>query len=70
MKDFIGNTLSEGDTVVMMNPRYRELCLAKISRFTACFVFVRIHGWSNDMKQTSDQLVKIKGTEEIKNDLP
>jgi len=68
MKDFIGNTLSEGDIVVMMYPGYRVLCSAKIIRFTACFVFVRIHGEDNDMKQTSDQLVKIKGTKEIKND--
>jgi len=64
MKDFIGATLAKGDTVVMMYPGYRELCSASIIRFTPCFVFVRIHGEDNDVKQTPDQLVKIKCTKE------
>jgi hypothetical protein len=35
MKDFAGQTLSVGDYVAFMRPRYRELCLGKITSFTS-----------------------------------
>ena len=61
MKDFLGNTLAVGDTVVLIRPQYRELVKAKIIRFTAKFVFLEytLRNDIQEIKQTPDQLVKI-----------
>ena len=60
MKDFLGNELNVGDTVVMIRPNYRELMKAKIIRFTNCFVVLSCpHVWKGEIKQTSDQMIKI-----------
>jgi len=64
--DFFGNTLREGDTVVLIRPRYRELVRGKVLYFTPCYVFVEyeLHygqqGRKNtaEVKQTGKQLVK------------
>lgn len=60
MKDFLGNTLEVGDTVVYILPQYRELGKGKILRFTDKFVILEVpNRWNNTLKQTSDQLIKI-----------
>jgi hypothetical protein len=40
MKDFAGQELSVNDFVALIRPRYRELCLGKITSFTAKKVHV------------------------------
>lgn len=63
MKDFLGNELSIGDTVVMIRPQYRELFKTKIIRFTKCYVILDssdIDGHYGDtIKQTPDQMIKV-----------
>lgn len=63
MKDFLGNELNIGDTVVMIQPRYRELVKATILRFTDHYVFLKykLHygDHMDEVKQTPDQLIKI-----------
>ena len=63
MKDFLGEDLSIGDTVVMIRPGYRELVKAKIERFTKHYVFLKyIPHFSNiedEIKQTPNQMIRI-----------
>jgi hypothetical protein len=65
MKDFLGKDLAVGDYVVMMLPRYREYCLAKVIAFTAKKIRVEYtnpsyrHRGLESMLQEEHQLVKV-----------
>lgn len=62
--DFLGQALQIGDEVVLIRPRYRELAKAKIVGETDCFFYVEFNSRNSatTIKQTSNQLVKIKAT--------
>jgi hypothetical protein len=60
MKDFLGKELQVGDKVVYITPGYRDYSTGTILRFTACYVFIETSTrWSEEIKQTPDQLIKI-----------
>jgi len=70
MKDFAGQPLAVGDYVAFMKPRYRELCLGKITSFTAKKVHVAFKQWrtSNDFDDFLSEpsnLVKLEPTDAL-----
>jgi len=59
--DLFGQELAVGDTVALMRPQYRELCLAKIIKITAKTVLVEYeHHYAGKREFRSDagQLIK------------
>jgi len=65
MKDFLGNPLDIGDTVIYMDRHYRDFRRAKIVKFTPKMVFLETLGnkstWHDVSKQISTQLIKVAG---------
>lgn len=63
MKDFLGNELNIGDTVVMIMPGYRSLVKSTILRFTKCYVILDLRNfpyvYNDEIKQFPDQMIKI-----------
>lgn len=67
--DYLGNPLSVGDVVVIMRPKYRDLCLAKIDKISTSgktlFLKYRVSWTSSyhidDLKQVSSQVIKYFG---------
>jgi hypothetical protein len=60
--DFLGRPLAVGDYVILIKPRYRELLLARITKFTPKQVRV-VWGdkdW-DQMIQHASQLCKVEG---------
>jgi len=62
MTDYLGNELAVGDKVIMIRLKSRELVMATILRFTEKYVFLqyKMGEFDIDVKQTPDQLAKIK----------
>lgn len=64
-KDFTGKLLQEGDSVVFIRPKYRELLQGTVARFTDCYVvveYIRDRRYSvepDQLRQTGDQLIKV-----------
>lgn len=62
-KDFMGQELAIGDTVVFIVPNYRELVKGTVVRFTDCFAVITYirprYTTPSSIKQTGEQLVKV-----------
>lgn len=71
MNDFAGQELSVGDYVAFMRPRYRELCLGKITSFTSKKVHVSYkEHWNtsdklDDFLSDSSNLVRLEPTDAL-----
>lgn len=69
MRDYLGNELAIGDIVVIMRPKYRDLCLAKIdgasSSGRTLYLKYRVQWTSDyrldDVKQDTMQVIKYFG---------
>lgn len=62
-KDYLGKELHVGDTVILVRPNYRDLCLAKITNIssTGKTVYLEYRDYSNymcEVKQNSKQVIK------------
>ena len=65
MKDFLGNTVEVGDTVIFSLPRYRyTLVRGVVVKITKCYFFVEYlvpnvgSSYYSTVKQTSSQVIK------------
>jgi hypothetical protein len=61
-QDFLGVTIQEGDSVVLIEPGYRNFVKGSVTRFTPKFVIVKFKNHNNyekEIKQTGDQLVVV-----------
>jgi len=70
MKDFAGQSLAVGDYVAFMRPRYRELCLGKITSFTSKKVHIGFKQWKtstdlDDFLSDPFNLVKLETTDAL-----
>jgi hypothetical protein len=67
MKDFLGEDLKVGDSVILVIPRYRGYVVGVIERFTKSYVFVSFPkpwpgacvGGGPPIKQNPSQLIKL-----------
>lgn len=68
MKDVLGNELNIGDKVITLAPKYRELVVGDIIRFTKCLAVVNHKG--DELKQASFQLVKVNQCQQCSSQVP
>ena len=66
MLDYLGKTLSLGDTVVLITPKYRDFSQAVITGFTAEYVKLAftvtnssVYQCGDPLKQKPFQLIKV-----------
>lgn len=64
MQDFLKRDLHIDDYVILINPSYRRLLLARVTRFTetgnGCYVKWGESAY-DEKRQSGDQLVKVEG---------
>lgn len=58
--DYLNKPISIGDTVVLIEPGYRNFVKGKVINYTKCFVYVEYanhNNYTKVIKQTSEQLI-------------
>lgn len=73
MKDFLGQSLNIGDSVIMIAPNYRHFVRAKVTQFTTKQVRVAYMntwhyaepGYPTELLQQPNQLTKIVAEQEL-----